>query len=499
MAQHSAVLGCLLILYTLVDTTTCYVSQGPVVSTPGSKYGISSDQNTRNMGLLVKVSLYKRSHRQAAQPKAGHWTDALFVINLILLQAGDLELNPGPRATRFPCGSCNQAVTAKTRGIQCDGCDIWIHPRCIGMESREFRELGNSSAVWFCNHCGLLNISPTLLNYEVETSNLFESLRDSTTGSDNLERNALNSLSPEPSVIGQPRYTSSPRPKKSSNQKLNRHSLKVLNINCQSLPAKKEPFLCLIDQHKPDIIIGTESWLTSQHTDNEFFPTESYSVLRRDRGGDRCGGGVFVAAKNDLILVREDTLETNCELLWCSLKLASSKTLFIGAYYRPHEGDAESLAELELSLSRFNSDHTILLAGDFNFPGWKWTESKVTDCNFPSLHYQFGDLLDSKGMTQLIEEPTRNTNIRDLVLTNNPTLVSEVTVVPGISDHDCPFVNLYTKVTQRRKLPKRKIPQYHKAKWEQFSDHMKCIGEDIMSKEDSLSVNEMWLLLSDGL
>ena len=25
-------------------------------------------------------------------------------------------------------------------------------------------------------------------------------------------------------------------------------------------------------------------------------------MLRRDRGGDRCGGGVFVVAKNDLIL-----------------------------------------------------------------------------------------------------------------------------------------------------------------------------------------------------
>ena len=198
------------------------------------------------------------------------------LINLILLQAGDLELNPGPcSATRFPCGSCNQAVTVKTRGIQCDGCDIWFHPCCIGMDSREFRELGNSSAVWFYNHCGLLNISPTLFNYEVETSNFFESLRDSTTGSENLERNALHSPSPEPSVIGEPRSTSSQRPKKSNNQKLNRHSLKVLNINCQSLPAKKEPFLCLIDQHKPDIIIGTESWLTSQHTDNECFPTES--------------------------------------------------------------------------------------------------------------------------------------------------------------------------------------------------------------------------------
>ena len=115
------------------------------------------------------------------------------------------------------------------------------------------------------------------------------------------------------------------------------------------------------------------------------------------------------------------------------------------------------------------------------------------------MHHQFGDLLDDKGMTQLINEPTRNTNILDLVLINNPTLVSEVTVIPGISDHDCPVVTLYTKVTHRRKLPKRKIPQYHKAKWDQFSDHMKRIGEIILSKDDSLSVNEMWLLLSDGL
>ena len=272
-----------------------------------------------------------------------------------------------------------------------------------------------------------------------------------------------------------------------------------MQVNCQSLPAKRESFFCLIEEQKPDIVVGTESWLSSHHSDNECFPTDHYTVIRRDRGGNTRGGGVFIAARNDLIIVREDTLETNCEILWCSLKLASSKTLFIGAYYRPHEGDAESLAELQLSLSRLNMQHLVLLAGDFNFPGWKWSTHEVQNCNYPALHHQFGDMLDDSGLTQLVEEPTRNNNTLDLVLTNNPTLVSEVSVISGISDHDCPVINLKSRVSQRKKKPRRSIPQYGKAKWDQFSNYMEAIGEEITTQQDKLTADGMWRMFADGI
>ena len=67
-------------------------------------------------------------------------------------------------------------------------------------------------------------------------------------------------------------------------------------------------------------------------------------------------------------------LETNCELLWCKISLAGRKTLYVGAYYRPHESDVDSLNQLEASLSKMINED-ILLAGDFNLPGWDWAKA----------------------------------------------------------------------------------------------------------------------------
>ena len=51
---------------------------------------------------------------------------------------------------------------------------------------------------------------------------------------------------------------SSPLPRKQASAKLTR-PLKLLNINLQSINNKKAEFLNLVDTHKPDIIVGTES------------------------------------------------------------------------------------------------------------------------------------------------------------------------------------------------------------------------------------------------
>ena len=91
------------------------------------------------------------------------------------------------------------------------------------------------------------------------------------------------------------------------------------------------------------------------------------NIIRRDRDNEYDhNGGVFIAAKKDLILDREEELKTDCEIVWGKLKISGSKQLHIEAYYRPHEKDEASLDQLESSLSGIGkSNETILLAGDF--------------------------------------------------------------------------------------------------------------------------------------
>jgi hypothetical protein len=44
-----------------------------------------------------------------------------------------------------------------------------------------------------------------------------------------------------------------------------------------------------IDSSQPDIIIGTETWLTKDMNSSEFIPND-FEVFRRDRGSDPHGG-----------------------------------------------------------------------------------------------------------------------------------------------------------------------------------------------------------------
>ncbi len=106
--------------------------------------------------------------------------------------------------------------------------------------------------------------------------------------------------------------------------------------------------------------------------------------------------------------------------------MTGSKTLHIGSYYRSHEKDEKSLEELEMSLSHIgNNNEIILLAGDFNFPSCTWKDRILKNkCNYPALHYRFGGLLDDQVLAQLVEEPIRDKNTLDLIITSTQLKVN---------------------------------------------------------------------------
>ena len=105
-------------------------------------------------------------------------------------------------------------------------------------------------------------------------------------------------------------------------------------------------FCTFIDSNKPDITVGTETWLTAEIHDNEIFmPELCYTVYRHDRIGKRGGGAIILVNKFTSVL-RSD-FNTNCENLWVQLNLAVAKSILIGVYYKQHESDPESIASFE--------------------------------------------------------------------------------------------------------------------------------------------------------
>ena len=72
----------------------------------------------------------------------------------LLLLAGDIEVNPGPKArVRHPCGVCSKAVRSNQKAILCEVCYYWLHAKCIGMSEPEYIDLQNSDEPWCCSTC----------------------------------------------------------------------------------------------------------------------------------------------------------------------------------------------------------------------------------------------------------------------------------------------------------------------------------------------------------
>jgi hypothetical protein len=108
----------------------------------------------------------------------------------------------------------------------------------------------------------------------------------------------------------------------------NKKNLTILTVNCRSIRDKKAEFHVTLNYTKPDIVLGTESWLKEMKPGKnatkyaikscEIFP-DNYTKYRNDRG--TLGGGVFIMFNKDIISVEKTKFITNYEIEWVSLKL----------------------------------------------------------------------------------------------------------------------------------------------------------------------------------
>lgn len=80
----------------------------------------------------------------------------------------------------------------------------------------------------------------------------------------------------------------------------------------------------------------------------------------------------------------------------------------------------------------FHHRYSVILGGDFNFPGIQWIEgsgfaSSGDDSSFANLLMEFY-------LFQSVEQPTRSINSLDLVLTNTHSLIFELKTGPQSRD-----------------------------------------------------------------
>ena len=221
----------------------------------------------------------------------------------------------------------------------------------------------------------------------------------------------------EPQASSSPVHTSTRKPHITNDNT----PLRVLNLNCRSIKNKREELHIVIEDAKPDVIIGTESWLDSTIDSSEIFP-DSYNVFRKDRGSNIQGGGVFVAIHNKFSSSPVEELNTDTEIIWAKITQKGKRDMYVGSCYRSDNtmfDQKEHIEQIKLSLSFLGRVNGIIIfAGDFNLPDVEWETCCVRpNSNKRQLHQLFVDIMQDSSLSQIVTEPTRENNILDLIFT----------------------------------------------------------------------------------
>lgn len=209
------------------------------------------------------------------------------------------------------------------------------------------------------------------------------------------------------------------------------HELLIVHSNVRSLLAKITKLREYANNYNPDIIAVTETWLkpTIQTSTIEI---TNYTFFRNDRVQHAGGVGIYV---KNTITAHFMASDNSVEQLWVKLNIGSY-VLVIGTVYNPQRRFYEEfLNALHNSLLDASvTSENILILGDFNI-------------DYSKLEKATSDLIslcENFELSQIINEPTREDAILDLILSSKTNCLLESGTVPStkLSDHDMTFCKL---------------------------------------------------------
>ena len=203
-------------------------------------------------------------------------------------------------------------------------------------------------------------------------------------------------------------------------------------------------------------------------------------------------------------LLPEPKLITDCEVIWAKFHFKKTKTLYICSFYRPPDSDMYPIIQLNESLTKLsNREPMVLVGGDFNFPDIAWIDGYGTIRPNPAYGFEINNLflsiIDDNNLEQLVHKPTRIKNIFDLIFSSYPALVSDLSAIPGISDHDAVLFSFNVEgiITNN---PRHYIYLYQKADLGDISNYMKTFLDTFISTDPyKNSVEQNWLLFKGAI
>lgn len=187
---------------------------------------------------------------------------------------------------------------------------------------------------------------------------------------------------------------------------------------------------------------------------------------------------------------------TGCsESVWCNIQFKTGQSLTVGSFYRsPANTSPESFTSLSEFISTINNDY--LIGGDFNMPDVRWADNKPVLGNSSALSMAFLEAIVVNDIYQFVTQPTRcghnSSSVLDLLFSNQPSLVSHNSVIPGISDHDCVVAHVqivpFTCVHDRP----RKIYYFDKGNYASLSNELAVFLQEFSHLAQSADCNTLW-------
>ena len=376
------------------------------------------------------------------------------------------------------CGLCSGAVLKGHKAVQCDNCDMWIHNECSFIAETQYETVNNTNCTWICPKCEFFNFSDSFFGEQVnvETENRFVPLtKVKKDGSSPCGTNKSSFIS----------------------------GLKFISMNINSIRGKKLELLAFLDFHQPHVVAIQETKIDSSNATSELFPeTCPYSVYRKDRNIH--GGGVMLLVHKDISHMPITELENDSESIW--VKVFANKTShFVASWYRPPGSTSEEFQLFREQLDYIRTHHkgkklpSAHVLGDFNFKDIDWPDrlSKSGSTLSQSEGQILIDIMNDHGLEQMVHFPTREKNTLDLILTTLPCQFQDVHSPDKLSDHDIVSGTLKMFIPPIKK-PRRKVYLYQKGDYESMrKDTLQFAKEKYFNgHSDTRSVQENFDLLT---
>lgn len=125
------------------------------------------------------------------------------------------------------------------------------------------------------------------------------------------------------------------------------------------------------------------------------------------------GGRVLIATRDHIKAVLHDTPQNESKFIFVNLLFSYNCKITLGVFYRPPSNDPKPLEDLQAVLQELSLNELILL-GDFNLPEIDWLNNRALRQS--DIYMLMMDVVQDNFLTQLVNEPTRESNILAAIL-----------------------------------------------------------------------------------